>query len=198
MSNPFDYPTLALVRRHEPRGYTRAAGYRPWLRDEFAFRCVFCLLRETWFPGGLEVEHFEPIGRVPERALDYGNLLYACRTCNAKKGVRPVPDPAAVLVRGEVTVEDDGLLIGHTPRARELILVLGLNARRQREYRRVMTDVVQLARDHDAELYRRLMGYPDDLPDLSGLRPPGGNGKPEGVAESHAARRKRGDLPETY
>ena len=198
MSSPFDYSLSPLVRRHEPRDYGRAASYRPWLRDEFSFRCAYCLIRETWLPTDLDVEHFEPAARVPERALDYGNLLYACRTCNAKKGSRSVPDPSLELVRSEVALAENGLLVAKSLRARELILVLGLNARRQREYRRLWVNVVQLARQHDPDLYRRLMGYPGDLPNLATLRPPGGNGKPEGVATAHYARRERRELPATY
>ena len=51
---------------------------------------------------------------------------------------------------------------------------------------------------HDSDLYRRLMGFPDDLPDLARLRPPGGNTRPEGVQSSHFARKKTGVLPQTY
>jgi hypothetical protein len=198
MTSPFDYPPAPMVRRHQPRGYTSAASFRPWLRDDFAFRCVFCGLRETWQPGDLDVEHFEPAGRVPARALDYQNLLYACRTCNGKKGGRAVPDPTVELLRGVVTMDENGLLVATSPQARELILVLGLNTRRQRTYRRIVAEVLQMAEQNDPALYRQLMGYPDELPDLSRLRPPGGNGKPEGVAASHFARRERGELPESY
>ncbi len=38
-------------------------------------------------------------------------------------------------------------------------------------------------------------GWPDELPDLAALRPPGGNALPAGVATSHHARRLRGELP---
>ena len=47
---------------------------------------------------------------------------------------------------------------------------------------------------HDAELFARLTRYPDDLPDLPRLRPPGGNARPEGIGQSHFALRKRGEL----
>ncbi len=40
MTPLFVYPTLPHVRRHGPRGYADYPSYRPWLRDEFAFRCV--------------------------------------------------------------------------------------------------------------------------------------------------------------
>ena len=48
MTVPFVYPSTPHQRRHGPRGYADYGTYRPWLRDEFCFRCVFCLLREQW------------------------------------------------------------------------------------------------------------------------------------------------------
>lgn len=48
MTFPFNYPDAPHRRRHGPRGYADYASYRPWLRDEFTFRCVYCLLREQW------------------------------------------------------------------------------------------------------------------------------------------------------
>jgi hypothetical protein len=42
----FTYPAEPHLRRHGPQGYVDAASYRPWLRDDFAFRCVYCLFRE--------------------------------------------------------------------------------------------------------------------------------------------------------
>ena len=47
MTSPFVYPASPHVRRHGPMGYADHASFRPWLRDEFAFRCVYCLRRET-------------------------------------------------------------------------------------------------------------------------------------------------------
>ncbi len=39
----FAYASTDHQRRHGPRGYTSYRAYKPWLRDEFAFRCVYCL-----------------------------------------------------------------------------------------------------------------------------------------------------------
>ena len=50
----FQYPRSALIRRHGPRGYADYVSYKPWLRDEFLFRCVYCLSRERWKPEGQE------------------------------------------------------------------------------------------------------------------------------------------------
>ena len=57
---PFEYPTEPHRRRHGPRGYAAAESFRPWLRDEFSFRCVYCLRRETWTirKGEFVIEHF--------------------------------------------------------------------------------------------------------------------------------------------
>jgi hypothetical protein len=45
---------------------------------------------------------------------------------------------------------------------------------------------------------RSLLGFPQDLPDLASLRPPGGNNRPEGIRGSSLAKRERGELPPTY
>jgi hypothetical protein len=58
--------------------------------------------------------------------------------------------------------------------------------------------IVALAVKHDRELFKRLMGFPADLPDLASLKPPDGNTRPGGVAASHFERRAHGELPETY
>ncbi len=198
MSSPFEYPDSPLVRRHGPLGYEWAISYRPWLRDEFSFRCAFCLIREAWLPNDLEVEHFEPAAKAPDVELDYNNLLYACRNCNAMKGSRTVPDPTFEFVRGAIAIDDNGALHAKSLRARELVLTLGLNAPRMRSFRRLWIGIVRMAKEHDPELYCQMMGYPKDLPDLSTLRPPSGNDKPEGVESSFFARRSRGKLSEVY
>jgi hypothetical protein len=66
------------------------------------------------------------------------------------------------------------------------------------EFRRTWIDIISLARQHDPQLHQRLMGFPDDLPDLSRLRPPGGNSRPEGIEESYFAQRQRGESPAFY
>lgn len=58
--------------------------------------------------------------------------------------------------------------------------------------------IIALAERYDPELYLRLLGFPEDLPDLSRLRPPGGNSRPAGVLESYLAQRRGGTLPAIY
>ena len=197
MAAPFDYPTEPHVRRHGPRGYADYSSYRSWLRDEFAFRCVYCLHRERWVPGGFHLDHFLPAVAHPEAVTDFDNLLYCCTTCNAAKGRFLVPDPTRTLLAGNVSVQPDGSLLASTPETVYLVEHLGLNGPRYREYRRLWMQVVAACATNP-DLRREVLGYPDDLPDLSACRPPGGNTRPAGVAASHHARRARGELADTY
>ena len=92
MTVPFTYPSAPHERRHGPVGYAGYESYRPWLRDEFAFRCVYCLMRETWgsFGSQYAIDHFVPTVTAPEATTHYANLLYACVTCNGVKSDRLV------------------------------------------------------------------------------------------------------------
>lgn len=74
---------------------------------------------------------------------------------------------------------------------------MGLNRREAREFRRTWIGIIRLAKEYDPQLYQRLMGFPDDLPNLARLRPPGGNLRPEGIAKSYFVQRRDGTLPKT-
>lgn len=200
MTAPFDYPSSPHVRRHGPRGYAGYESYRPWLRDEFSFRCVYCLTREVWtqLAGAYAIDHFTPVVSRPDLATEYDNLLYACAACNLAKGGQVVPDPLAVLLNPAVRVTEDGAIHAESPEAAKLIELLGLDRGRLTEFRELWIGIVRMAERADPALYRRLMGYPEGLPDLSTLEPPGGNARPEGVGESCHARRQAGAIPETY
>ncbi len=200
MTTPFVYPRAAHGRRHGPQGYADYQSYRPWLRDEFAFRCVFCLLREQWgrVRGVYAIDHFLPVAHHPAKAADYDNLLYACSTCNGAKGDRLLPDPLAVLTSASVRVTEDGVIHANDREAARLIELLGLDSPPSTEFRMLWIGIIALAARHDPELHRRLLGFPDDLPDLDLLRPPGGNTRPQGIAASHFHQRQRGELPATY
>ncbi len=197
---PFSYPEVALVRKHEPVGYLDPNSFRPWLRDEFEFRCVYCLRRERWEPdvGVFEIDHLDPVSRSPALCTIYQNLLYSCTTCNAAKQDQVIPNPAVVLNSSTIVVDPDGGLRGLTTEAKLLIRLLDLNDPMFITWRMRMIRIVALAQLHDPDLYRHLLAHPDDLPDLSRLRPPGGNAKPEGVADLHFERRRRGELPPIY
>ena len=196
----FDYPVAPHSRKHGPRGYASHAAFRPWLRDEFTFRCVYCLAREQWgrVTGEFALGHFRPQAHSPGLALEYDNLLYCCESCNALKGDADIPDPCAVLTAEQVRVNPDGTIEGLSPQTQKIIRVLGLDSESYNHWRRIWMRNLELAAEHSPGHYVHLLGFPDDLPDLSQARPPGGNSRPDGVEHSCFALRERGQLPETY
>jgi len=196
---PFEYPPNEHERKHGPRGYQNYKQYRPWLRDEFVFRCVYCLKRERWgyLKGSYDLDHYEPQTNNPEATLDYDNLLYSCATCNSGKGSQAVPDPCECMLSSTTKVSDDGSITGLTDDARKIILKLSLDDPEYREFRRLLIGIVELSERQDGELFYQLMSVPSDLPDLSKLKPQT-NSRPEGVAKSYYQQRVNGELPDTY
>lgn len=195
----FDYPSKPAHRRHGPSGYSAYQSYRPWLRDEFRFRCIYCLKRETWgqITGEFDLDHFRPQVLSPELAVDYLNLVYACGRCNLVKLSQEIDDPIRLLSAERVSVSADGYLQSTFADAVRLIRILDLNGPSMVRWRIMWMRIVELAEKHDARLCDQILGYPSDLPDLSSLRPPR-NTRPEGIAESFFAMKIRGSLPNRY
>jgi hypothetical protein len=196
----FDYPIEPYVRRHGPTGYTDYESYREWLRDEFVFRCVYCLHREQWYGRGaaFHIDHFTPVAQSYALECDYSNLLYACATCNeAKKAVLNLPNPCAVAFHDCLRVKDDGRVEALNTHGEILMQVLKLNSEKNVRTRSRWMRILETCRKTDTALYEELLGFPDDLPDLRKLRPPN-NSKPEGAMNCYLAMRERGELPATY
>lgn len=195
----FGYPDSRSERVHGPEGYASHESFRPWLRDEFMFRCVYCLKRESWgqVTGEFELDHFRPQSLAPDLSLDYFNLVYACRRCNAVKLDQSVNDPAVNLSSESVLVLPDGTLASDQPQTKRLILQLDLNSPQLKKWRVMWMRIIDLAKERDANLYKQLAGFPEELPNLARLRPPS-NSRPEGIAGSWYAKRQRGQLSETY
>lgn len=195
----FQYPQAQSNRRHGPGGYSTYEPYRQWLRDEFAFRCVYCLKRERWgqVTGEFDLDHFVPQSVDPDLKLEYTNLIYACRRCNSAKRAHLIPSPETYLASERVDVLDDGSLKSNDPDTDYLIRRLDLNSPKLKSWRRRWMRIVSLAKRHDEELYFDLVGFPEDLPNLDNAREDS-NTRREGVNESWFARRERGELPAEY
>ena len=195
----FAYPAGTHEWRHGPCGYVEDENYKPWLRDEFAYRCVYCLSREVWLPdgdGSFSVEHVEPTSRADEGLTSYESLVYACCQCNSGRGAEPLPlDPSGELA-GHLEVREDGTIRGLTPAGEDLIRVCRLDRASLTRFRRLVLDILSFLGsdpgDEAAELCRRYLGNPANLPNLAALRPPGGNSRPRGIEESAFARRACG------
>ena len=197
-AHPYRYPSGTSDRLHRPAGYKDYQDFRPWLDDEFLFRCVYCLKRQQWAPTDIwAVDHLVPQSEDPDRTHDYTNLILSCQWCNSRKLAAEVPDPVEKpygdrlevdRTTGEVSpLNDDGKI---------LIRILKLNHPKQVETRRDHLRSLRIIAKVDPDHWIHLMGFPSELPDLSRKRPPEGNRRPEGIPESCHEIKQRGELPE--
>lgn len=196
----FEYPTAPHVRRHGPDGYKNYSSFRDWLRDEFTFRCVYCLHREQWYSrsGTFHIEHSTPVAVNPGGKCVYANLLYACATCNlAKLDILSVPDPCKVAFGDCLSIQANGTVRALNADGRKLCDVLLLNSKPNVDHRRQWMRILKIVEASDQSLYEELMGFPQDIPDLRNKRAPQ-NSKPGGVKNCYFAKRERGELPPTY
>lgn len=196
---PFAYPAQRHVRRHGPQGYSHYRQYRNWLRDEFAFRCVYCLRRETWatMPRDFEIDHVLPRSQHAALERDYDNLVYACSECNGTKAAKPLPSPGSVAYGDCLRVDDTGEIRALNERGKEIIEALRLDAPKYTQLRRRIIRMASEGRP-GSETLQCCLGYPADLPNLSTEKEPKHNKRPEGIRESHYERNQRSELPAYY
>ncbi len=204
---PFIYADAPHVRKHGPGGYERYQSYKDWLRDEFTFRCVYCLERERWYPNGhagFGVDHVKPKGTAEYAALIclYLNLVYACNRCNTAKSERILIDPCEVAFAAHLRIDDEGEITGLTVEGRRIINILGLDLQGPTRERKAKLHILTLYRRYPADeevraLYLDAFGFPEDLPDLS-RHSRATNTKPEGVLQSYHRQREAGTLSPTY
>ncbi len=201
----FQYPSRPHERRHGPLGYRHYESYKPWLRDEFVFRCVYCLCRERWFPDGddhFSVDHLHPQSLAPERRTDFDNLAYACCQCNAaKQDCDWLLNPCDEALAAHLAVLADGPIRGLTTAGTLWIQACRLDRPKLTSFRRGLLALLRDLRERNhpaaASLLRHCIGFPENLPSLGILRPPGGNARPEGIAASAFEQQRRGELAET-
>ena len=196
----FEYPTEPHLRRHGPDGYNNYGSYRHWLRDEFTFRCVYCLHREQWYGRGatFHIDHFIPVAKDEDGRCKYTNLLYVCATCNeAKKAVLGLSNPCEVGFGDCLRILPDGHVEALNDDGKKLRQVLRLDSDSNVRYRSRWMRTLEMLKIENPALYQEHMGFPDDLPDLRKKRAPA-NAKPEGALKCYFALRERGELPAMY
>ena len=203
--SPFLYPKSPHVRRHGPIGYSTYRHYRPWLRDEFCFRCVYCLRRETWafHDSDFELDHDVAQSIAPELCREYTNLVYACHNCNKRKSNKVLPSPSDVgygaCMEVVMTGADMGEIHPLNDNGIRLIDELSLDARKITSTRRLYIGSIKSFKKHDLPNMLLWMGFPEDLPDLSAVRPPPqSNSRPDGILHSWCALKSRGELPNIF
>lgn len=200
---PYAYPATPHVRLHGPAGWNNYQKYREWLRDEFAFRCVYCLDREVWrdMRARMHIDHFQPQALQHGLRCEYTNLLYLCPACNGLKRDLLLPDPCLIALGQCIRVYKDGRIeaINDNQHGRRVIDQLALDEPVATRRRRLIIGTVLSFAETNWPMFVEWMRYPEDLPSLGDKKnKPPSNSKPEGVARSHYERKRNGELPEAY
>lgn len=195
---PFRYPKSPHNRKHGPQGYSSYSQYRPWLRDEFDFRCVYCLKREQWCfqLNDFELDHEVAQSIAPALCREYTNLVYACHNCNHRKGNKTLPSSSYAGYGACMEVLINGEIIAHNEDGVRLIDELALDGEKITAMRHLIINSIRSHHKHDWKLFLMWMGFPKNLPDLKAVNPqPKNNLLPEGIEKSWYYCKK---LPDYY
>ena len=193
-------------RRHGPSGYADYTAYKQWLRDEFQFRCVFCLHRETWGKDGwrdFEIDHIK--AQACGGTDLYENLQYVCGQCNSHKKIVLLPDPCTTAYHELYVFESSGKAKGLTMLGKKCVEKLQLNKPDLVRFRKKILRLLERLKkahegageDSDADELKEWFGYPADIPNLRTSRPPA-NSKPDGKEKCYHALLENDAIPILY
>lgn len=200
--DPFQFRDKPHCRVHGPQGHKNYTAYKQWLRDEFEFRCVYCLTRELWSSDGhnrFSADHVKPKSMHKKLTNDYDNLVYACGRCNTLKAAKlGLPDPCETSLKKHLKLLRSGHFVGKTPEGKHLIGYLRLNAAERVNDRSIRIYAFDSQERTPENILSAHFGYPPDLPDLAKLKPPKGNSRPDGLKTSHYIRQQQKKLGPYY
>ena len=147
------------------------------LRAHFGFRCGYCGVSEVLVGAFLHCDHFHPTSRGGSD--DASNQVYCCVACNGFKGaywpqsqsefslLHPLRDDLSLHIR-----EENGTLVGLSPRGRFHVELLHLNRLPLVLHRRKLADdrevderirELELQIEADSEIISRLLEQLDEL-----------------------------------
>jgi hypothetical protein len=206
---PFRYQTgKPSQRRHGPRGYRDYRDYKPWLRDEYVFRCVYCLFRERWNRDGhksFSIDHVKPKSLFRLLTCRYDNLVYACTACNRTKRAYRLLNPTRAALGNHIRVENDGSIEALSRRGKDLIDALQLNEQEITEKRLGYLLIVRAMQKYPddpviARIFDSYFSYPspENLPDLTSVKQPPRNACPGSFQNSFHHRSVHGKLERYY
>jgi hypothetical protein len=167
--SPWSLPKSVVRRKHEPsprEGQDGWKAFKPCLRWEFEFTCIYCRLRETDFgragQSSFGVEHYRPKDseeRPEFRAFakDYCNCYYACVHCNSSKGSKyPSPKEEALGSRFFDPCRD--VWAQHFALAEDTIVVIGNSKVAQYTLDEVRTINAKEAKEVRRQVLKRIRG----------------------------------------
>ena len=102
-----------------------------------------------------------------------------------------------------LSIDDAGKITAKTVEGQDFIDLFDLAAPGRDQLRADRLAVLRLKQElpdnPDVDMiYRRAFGYPSELPDLTTLKPPGGNANKGSEKQCCHARRERKELPDVY
>jgi hypothetical protein len=206
--DPYALPSGPYTRRHGPSGYIDYRTYKEWLRDEFQFRCVFCLHREKWERRSwriFRIDHIIPQSIDESKICDYDNLLYVCDAYNEFKLDWVIPDPCKHDYSLHYEFKQDGTAVALSDFGKLYIDILKLNEPYLVRYRQDLLKAIREFEEVAAELdeedltegLEKWFGYPDDIPDLRHRRPKT-NSRPDGKQQTYFLKLRAGQIPSIY
>jgi hypothetical protein len=199
----FTYPAIPHQRKHGPRGYEGYESYRDWLRDEFSYRCVFSLIRETWIGrlANFDIDHLEPRASRSDLTCEYDNLLYLTHRLNLIRGRRRIPDPCQVALGLCLRVHTQGDRLGWIEALNEdgerIERIFRLNSEDAVAERMKWLEIMAIVAAKNEKLFRQLIGYPANLPDLQ-RKMEKDNTRINGLEKGAHFLLQSGQLPEWY
>jgi hypothetical protein len=162
------------------------------------------LIREQWGErqANFDIDHIVPRSVRPDLECEYDNLLYVTHRINLVRGAKTLPDPSGHNFARcmEVNVEGDspGEICALNAIGAEIIGILRLDSDDATRYRRQIILILRSLAETNVATFLALVGYPNDLPDLSkSSRNCPSNTRPSGVKRS-AYRRRLADTLEAW
>ena len=155
------YPLSPHQRKHGPQGYKSYRSYKPWLRDEFTFKCVYCLVRCNFCNSN-------------KRFLSLIDPCQEALGSHLKVREDGRIEPITLMGRKILSLLqlNDEYYVKFRKRIIKTRKLLDENPEKFKE----PGEAGDLLRE-----YLDLLRYPKNLPDLSAVNPPGGNSRKDGV-----------------
>ncbi len=78
---------MKQIRKESPPSFSDYRKYKPFLRQDFDYKCAYCDSTEPEIGGKnrTHIDHYKPKEKFPKLATIYRNLFYACPECNQSK-----------------------------------------------------------------------------------------------------------------
>lgn len=131
----FSYPSSRHTRTESPPHYRDYSAYKPFLRKEFEYHCVYCRMPDTYLQqvDYFSVDHYRPKSIYGTLTNVYSNLYYCCKKCNDRKksvwrkNAREfVPNPCDHWMTQHLRYEAERV-VTHSPAGKFTVELLQLN-----------------------------------------------------------------------